>query len=165
MKTVILYRPVGQRELDLIAESGYIAFPARLPHQPIFYPVLNRDYAEQIARDWNTRDEQSGFVGYVTEFDVEAEYLSRFEPRKVGGANHLEYWIPGEELQEFNRHIQGRIRVTNLKRNAGNPEIHQLAAFTYEEGSWQFKIDKPERERRTKGRLYSALQLKRLAIC
>jgi hypothetical protein len=118
MKTVILYRPVGQRELDLIAESGYIAFPARLPHQPIFYPVLNRDYAEQIARDWNTRDEQSGFIGYVTEFDVEAEYLSRFEPRKVGGANHLEYWIPAEELQEFNRHIQGTIQV--IARFEGN---------------------------------------------
>jgi hypothetical protein len=54
----------------------------------------------------------------VTEFDVEAEYLSRFEPRKVGGANHLEYWIPAEELQEFNRHIQGTIQV--IARFEGN---------------------------------------------
>jgi hypothetical protein len=118
IKTVTLYRPVGQRELDLIAESGYSAFPPRLPHQPIFYPVLNRDYAKQIAREWNTRDEQSGFVGYVTEFEVQTEYLSRFEPKKVGGANHFEYWIPAEELQDFNRHIQGTIRV--IARFEGN---------------------------------------------
>ena len=72
MKTITLYRPVGQGELDLIAENGYRAFPPRLPEQPIFYPVLNREYAEQIARAWNTRDERAGFVGYVTEFDVEA---------------------------------------------------------------------------------------------
>lgn len=110
MKTVTLYRPVGQREFELITESGYTAFPPRLPDQPIFYPVANREYAEQIARDWNTRDERSGFVGYVVEFDIDADYLSRFEPKKVGGANHLEYWIPAEELEEFNRHINGRIR-------------------------------------------------------
>ncbi len=63
--TTTLYRPVGQAELDLIRESGFIAFPPRLPEQPIFYPVLTRSYAEQIARDWNTKDPKSGFVGYV----------------------------------------------------------------------------------------------------
>ena len=96
-----LYRPVGQFELDLIAGSGYKQFPPRLPEQPIFYPVLNRAYAEQIARDWNTRDERSGFVGYVLEFDVDADYLNGFEVKKVGGSQHLEYWIPAEQLEEF----------------------------------------------------------------
>ena len=111
MPTTTLYRPVGQKELDLIAASGYRAFPPRLPDQPIFYPVLNREYAEQIARDWNTKDERSGFLGYVLEFDVDADYLSRFEIKKVGASGHLEYWIPAEGLQEFNRHIQGSIRI------------------------------------------------------
>src|ERR1700694_2036062 len=106
-----LYRPVGQKELDLIVQSGHKAFPPRLPEQPIFYPVLNCEYAKRIARDWNTRDERSGFVGYVVEFEVDSNYLDGFEIRKVGGANHLEYWIPAEELEEFNRHIQGDIRV------------------------------------------------------
>jgi len=112
MSTITLYRPVGQAELDLIAASGYTAFPPRLPEQPIFYPVLTREYAEQIARDWNTKDVHSGYVGYLTEFLVDAEYLGRFEIKKVGGKQHLEYWIPAEELEEFNRHISGEIRVT-----------------------------------------------------
>lgn len=47
--TTVLYRPVGQKELDLIQESDYTSFPARLPYQPIFYPVLNEEYAIQIA--------------------------------------------------------------------------------------------------------------------
>jgi hypothetical protein len=34
---MVWYRPVGQAELDLIAESGYRAFPPRLPQQPIFF--------------------------------------------------------------------------------------------------------------------------------
>src|SRR5712691_11101960 len=55
--TVTLYRPVGQKEMDLIAESNYRRFPPRLPQQPIFYPVLNEEYATQIARDWNTKDD------------------------------------------------------------------------------------------------------------
>lgn len=99
--------------MDLIAASGHKCFPPRLPEQPIFYPVLTREYAEQIARDWNTKDKRSGYVGYVTEFDVDAEYLARFEIKKVGGEEHLEYWIPADELEEFNRHIQGLIRVTS----------------------------------------------------
>ena len=48
--TMALYRPVGQKELDLIAASGYRAFPPRLPHQPIFCPVLDQSCAVQIAR-------------------------------------------------------------------------------------------------------------------
>src|SRR5215472_15759168 len=111
MSTTKLYRPAGQKELDLVAASGYNAFPPRLPDQPIFYPVITLEYAEQIARDWNTRDERSGYVGYVVAFAVDAAYLEQFEIRKVGGSAHLEYWIPSEGLDEFNRHIQGEIRV------------------------------------------------------
>src|SRR5215831_18247830 len=100
MSTITLYRPVGQAELDLIAASGYKLFPPRLPEQPIFYPVLKREYAAKIAREWNTRDERSGYVGYVTEFEVDADYLGRFEIRKAGSHEHLEYWIPAQELEE-----------------------------------------------------------------
>jgi hypothetical protein len=63
MSTVTLYRLAGQKELDVIAAGGYRSFRPRLPEQPIFYPVLNREYAEQIARNWDTKDERSGSVG------------------------------------------------------------------------------------------------------
>ena len=63
--TTILYRPVGRRELELIVAVNFAAFPPRLPHQPIFCPVLHEEYAIQIARDWNTRDEASGFAGFA----------------------------------------------------------------------------------------------------
>lgn len=109
--TVTLYRPVGQAELDLIRESDFQAFPPRLLFQPIFYPVTSEAYAVQIARDWNTQDPASGYVGYVTRFDVDAEYLGRFEVQKVGGEIHLEYWIPAEELAEFNRNLVGPVEV------------------------------------------------------
>ena len=47
---MVLYRPVGTKELKLIAESGYKRFPPRLPDQPIFYPVLNEKYADEIEK-------------------------------------------------------------------------------------------------------------------
>jgi hypothetical protein len=106
-----LYRPVGPAELALIRQSGFKEFPPRLPHQPIFYPVLNQEYAEQIARDWNARDPKTGFVGFVTRFRVANHYLQRFEVHQVGGAAHLEYWIPAEELSHFNGNIIGGIEV------------------------------------------------------
>jgi hypothetical protein len=106
---VTLYRPVGQKELNLINETG--KFPPRLPIQPIFYPVLTFDYAEKIARGWNTKDEASGYVGYVTEFEVRKEYLDRHPVQEAGGRDCQEYWIPAEELDEFNQNIVGPIRV------------------------------------------------------
>jgi hypothetical protein len=107
---VTLFRPVGLKELELIAESGYTEFPPRLPEQPIFYPVLNEEYARQIARDWNTKYSESK-RGYVTQFHVRADYIQRYEVMTVGGSEHQEYWIPAEELGEFNRNIIGQIEV------------------------------------------------------
>jgi hypothetical protein len=108
--TTTLYRPVGQKEYDLIAASGFRAFPPRLDWQPIFYPVLNEEYASFIAREWNTKDEASGFVGYVLRFAVRSSYLAEFEVQKVGGATALEYWIPAEDLLRFNENITGEIQ-------------------------------------------------------
>lgn len=110
---MILYRPVGQKELDLIAASGWRAFPPRLPFQPYFYPVLEESYAVQIARDWNTKDPGSGYTGYVTRFQVDDAYLARHQIQQVGDKTHREYWIPAGELEEFNRHIQGPIESTH----------------------------------------------------
>lgn len=108
MKTTILYRPVGPKELVLIHESGDREFPPRLPDQPIFYPVLNEEYARQIARDWNVRD--SG-AGYVTRFAVRSEFLARYPVQTVGARMHQELWIPAEDLPEMNRNIVGLIEV------------------------------------------------------
>jgi hypothetical protein len=120
--TVILFRPAGQKELELIATSGYKEFPPRLPVQPIFYPVLNEEYAVEIARDWNTKDAQSGFVGYVTRFRVNARFLQRYPVKTVGARRHQEFWIPAEDLVEFNRHIVGQIEiVTEFRANPDGP--------------------------------------------
>jgi hypothetical protein len=108
-----LYRPVGQKEFDLVRASGYREFPPRLPEQPFFYPVLNEDYATQIARDWNTKDEGSGFTGYVLRFSVRNEFLNRYEIHVVGDSIHREYWIPAAELVSLNTNIVGSIEVVS----------------------------------------------------
>jgi hypothetical protein len=110
MDTVVLFRPTGETELALIRDSGWRAFPPRLPEQPIFYPVLDEEYAIQIARDWNTRD---GGKGFVLRFHVGRDYLSPFQVQTVGARIHREYWIPAEDLPEFNRNIVGIIEVAH----------------------------------------------------
>ena len=115
--TTILFRPVGQKELDLIRESNFTSFPPRLAHQPIFYPVLTEEYARQIARDWNAKHEQDK-VGYVTRFSVSTEYLKRYEVQTVGGLLHQEYWIPADDLTEFNQNILGVIEIIGEYRSS-----------------------------------------------
>lgn len=123
MKTIKLYRPVGLKEMELIASTGYKAFPPRLAWQPIFYPVMNQQYAEQIASEWNTTDEFSGFMGIVTAFEVEADFLARYKIQNVGGAIHNELWVPSEEMEEFNSNIIGTIEVINAYLTAQSKPI------------------------------------------
>ena len=106
-----LYRPVGLRELELIAEANWSGFPPRLSGQPIFYPVLTFAYAERIAKEWNCPDKDSGYCGFVTTFEVEDGFAARYKVQTVGVADCQELWVPAEELEEFNGHIIGRISV------------------------------------------------------
>jgi hypothetical protein len=105
---VILYRPIGPRELALIEASGWRLFPPRLPEQPIFYPVLNEEYAREIARRWNVRDSGAGFV---LRFAIDKAYIERFDVHQVGSRIYTEYWIPADELDNFNDNIVGAIEL------------------------------------------------------
>ncbi|MCL2090502.1 MAG: hypothetical protein FWH11_04645 [Micrococcales bacterium] len=107
-ETVTLWRPTGPAELALVRDSGWRRWPPRLPDQPIFYPVLNEDYAVRIARDWNV---PASGAGYVTRFEVRRDFLEQFDVQQVGGATILEYWIPAERLDELNDAIVGTIDV------------------------------------------------------
>ncbi len=108
METLTLYRPVGPAELALIEASGWREFPPRLPDQPIFYPVLNEEYAIQISQRWNVKDYGAG---YVTRFRVKADFAERYPRQVVGASIHEELWVPAEELAEFNANIVGPIEV------------------------------------------------------
>jgi hypothetical protein len=91
-------------------------FPPRFPEQPIFYPVLNREYAQQIAKQWNTKDSagQATQVGFVTAFDLPVECMEGYQERTVGSSVHRELWVPAEELDVFQSQIRGRIRVVDV---------------------------------------------------
>ncbi|HMV09396.1 MAG TPA: hypothetical protein PK325_07220 [Cyclobacteriaceae bacterium] len=113
---ITLYRPVNQKELDRIEESGWKRFPPRLMEQPIFYPVTNLEYARQISTEWNV---PAYGIGYVTKFDVDADYLKKFKIENVGGPIHNELWVPAEELAEFNDNIVGLIEVVETHTAPG----------------------------------------------
>jgi len=99
---------VGPQERALIEETGFRSFPPRLSWQPIFYPVVNEEYATIIARNWNVRESGSGFV---TPFQMRAANLRRFDVQQVGGNLHQEHWIRSEDLPEFKATIDGPIDV------------------------------------------------------
>lgn len=108
--TTVLWRPTGPEELELVRQSGWHAWPPRLPEQPIFYPVLNEEYAIKIAREWNVPHHG---VGYVTRFRAESEFLQRYPVQQAGGKTILELWVPAEELDEFNAHLVGPIEIVH----------------------------------------------------
>ena len=108
VETTTLYRPVGPKELELIAASGFSQFPPRLPEQPIFYPVLNEEYARQIARDWNV---PASGAGYVIRFALRKSFADRYLVRTVGTSTHQELWVPAEELSELNNNIVGKLEI------------------------------------------------------
>jgi hypothetical protein len=120
-----LFRPTGLRELQLVADAAWRAWPPRLEDQPIFYPVLTLEYARKIARDWNAVGDN---VGFVTEFDLDDSFATRYPIRDAAGRSHQELWVPAEELAEFNEHIVGTIRV--LEAFAGPAFIGSIDSHT-----------------------------------
>ncbi|MEO6253168.1 MAG: O-acetyl-ADP-ribose deacetylase [Ferruginibacter sp.] len=108
-----LYRPVNQAELDLVEQSGWKKFPPRLPDQPIFYPVTNEAYADQISKEWNV---PAYGIGHVVAFDLASTYLKKYNVENVGGEIHNEYWIPADGLEEMNHNILGKIELIRTFR-------------------------------------------------
>ena len=100
-----------EKELELVKKSAFKRFPPRLEWQPIFYPVMNKEYAEQIAKQWNTEDEFSGYAGHVLSFDLPEAFIQKYPVQNVGGEIHNELWVPANELEEFNNNIIGIIRI------------------------------------------------------
>ncbi len=64
----------------------------------------------QIVRDWNAKCNEDK-IGYVTKFKIRKDFLDKYEVRIVGGKNHEEYWIPAEDLEEFNKNLIGKIEM------------------------------------------------------
>jgi len=131
---MILYRPTGLAELKLVAATDWTAWPARLPDQPIFYPVLSVGYARKIACDWNANDSFSGYIGFVTRFEITEQAAARYPVQLAGGRSHGELWVPAAELADFNRHIVGKIVVVESYPGpeylgAIDPETHLPAGF------------------------------------
>jgi len=139
-----LWRPCGPVELALVEQSGWRRWPPRLDWQPIFYPVLNETYAAEIARGFQV---PASGVSTVTRFDVDAAYLARYDVQCVGDRSSLEYWIPAEELEDFNDHIVGTIQVVAVYR-AGDPvrklpPVNRVALRVTPLG-WRFIVDTTE---------------------
>jgi hypothetical protein len=109
---VVLYRPVGDAELALVAASGWKTFPPRLPEQPIFYPVTNLPYAREIAERWNAAE---GRGIHVVRFRVDEAALARWPVRCVGARHHTELWVPAAELDAFHALMTGTIEEVELE--------------------------------------------------
>jgi hypothetical protein len=103
-----LFRPVNQAELDLIRDLDWKAFPPRLPGQPIFYPVTNERYANEITEQWNV---PAYGTGYVVRFAVDDAFTSRYEIQTVGLDHHTELWILAEDLDGMNANIIGAVEL------------------------------------------------------
>ena len=99
--TVLLYRPVGQAELDLVAASDWLEFPLQLPEPPVFY----------LAPPGPAAGLPGTGPGYLLRLAVDADYVAHFE---AAGPEPAELRVPTAELAGFNRRITGRIEVAGL---------------------------------------------------
>ena len=128
-----LYRPVGLFEMKKILDMEGMGFPPRLEEQPIFYLVLNYEYAKQIASEWNVKDYNSGFAGYVIEFTIKDDYIENFEIHRVGQEHHKEFWIPAEILPIFNDNIIGKIKIIDAFFGENYTGIQPERVFWFKE--------------------------------
>lgn len=122
---MILYRPTGLKELILVRDSGWTAWPPRLPDQPIFYPVTTQTYADKIARDWNSVLPAPDNLGFVTRFEITSDMAARYPVQQAGGHAHEELWVPAEELDAFNQGIIGKITLVAAFKDQAPFDLEQ----------------------------------------
>jgi hypothetical protein len=109
---ITLYRPVEIDELARIFDSGMRAIPFNRPDFPACYAAMTDfDLASQIARDFSKTSALK--AGYVVSFTIDSDSASQYE-HELGGEKERDYrilWVPPEELDTFNGHIEGLIEV------------------------------------------------------
>jgi len=76
---VVMYRPTGPEEYQLVADSGFARWPQRLEGQPIFYPVTNETYARQITEQWNIRDHTEWWIPAENMEDLNKAIIGKIE--------------------------------------------------------------------------------------
>jgi hypothetical protein len=81
--------------------------------------VLTHEYARKICTQWNSKETEAGFAGFVTRFEVDDTFVARYPIQEAGGRALRELWVPAEELAEFSRHIRGKIEVIESIYGAG----------------------------------------------
>ena len=123
---MILFRPTGLKELLLVCETGWTAWPPRLPDQPIFYPVTSFDYAEKIARDWNSVAPAPDNLGFVTRWEMADDITQTHPLQLAGGRDHEELWVPAEDMDAFNARIVGKIEVIAAYRDKAPIDLNDL---------------------------------------
>ncbi len=69
---------------------------------------MNEASATQISVEWNI---PAYGVGYVTKFEIDADYLPKVKVENVGGEIHNELWVPSEQLEEFNLSVVPNLLV------------------------------------------------------
>ncbi len=106
-----LWRPIGEQELGKIEASGMRAFPVTTRHEPIFFPVHSFEYADKIARSWNSVEEDYQFLKFIVMFSLTDKFLARYATQSACEGRYVEYWIPPEDLDEVNENIIGQIEV------------------------------------------------------
>ncbi|MEV0136230.1 hypothetical protein AB0H83_48360 [Dactylosporangium sp. NPDC050688] len=101
--TLVLWRAVGQAELDLVAASGRRAWPPAAPGRPGFSAVPDRRHAARITRE---RIVPAEGAGYVARFEVERSFVETCRADRRGEPGYL---IPAGDVAALNAHIVGAI--------------------------------------------------------
>lgn len=107
---ITLFKSLSPAQLAAVVASDWRQFLQEAPQQTIFYPKMYVGYAEQIAKQWNAPQYSAG---YVVGFTMPRTFMDRYETQTIAYEEHREYKIPVAELNVFNSHIQGRIRVVS----------------------------------------------------
>ena len=127
----ILYRPVGPKELDLIAASGFRAFPSheetvRQAKSPMIAARLGRSRAHPLRTDWETvKDEimrealRAKFTQHPRLFSL---LLATGDANLVEHTNNDSYWGDGGDgtgrnrLGELLMELRGQLHLEQQRR-------------------------------------------------
>jgi hypothetical protein len=102
---IFAYYVVSSKELEHICNYQYKQFPVRFFNKKLFYPILNKEYAQRVA------SEKNNFASGTTTMHVVRFLLRTKHIKKYTQSNPMILSVKESDLMHFNQQIIGFIEL------------------------------------------------------
>ncbi len=121
-----LYAVLNPTQMKACKASRLRSIHTEIPAQQYLFLKLNREHAEQVAREWTARHYGAA---YVVRIKVSAAYLERCTRMSIAYKEHEEYRVSTSDLSSLHWYMEGEVVVMTVYWDPEYRPIEDIVSF------------------------------------